>query len=69
MKNRRPKIQPTVTPIDIIKVTKELKTCPKIVRDYVKSLEFLVTRLEDTRGKAVGKILVMAKEIKELKNK
>jgi len=45
-----------------------LKTCPKIIRDYVKALKSAIESSQQTTSKAITKIREQTKEIEELKN-
>jgi len=42
--------------IDMVEVKKLLKTCPKLVRDYVKSLERVYEMSQHTNKMAIKKI-------------
>ena len=45
-----------VNSIDVNKAKKELKKCPKIVQDYVRSLEGLYEMNKNTLDKAIKKL-------------
>lgn len=45
-----------VKSIDVVKAKQELKSCPKIVRDYVRSLENLYSINKSTLDKAITKL-------------
>lgn len=53
--------------LDVDKAKKELKSCPLIVRQYVKSLESAVEMSQYTTAKAIAKIKEQAVEIHEYK--
>jgi intergrase/recombinase len=50
------------------KAKEVLKTCPKIIRDYVKALKSSIESSQQTTSKAITKIREQTKEIEELKN-
>jgi len=50
------------------KAKEVLKTCPKIIRDYVKALKSSIESNQQTTSKAITKIREQTKEIEELKN-
>lgn len=50
-----------VKSIDTDRVKKELKNCPKVVQDYVRSLEKVYKANRESLDKAISKI----KELKE----
>lgn len=55
--------------IDDKKAEQELKSCPEIVRDYVKALKSALDGSRHVTNKAIAKIREQAKEISELKKK
>ena len=56
-----------VKALDEFKAKEVLKTCPKIIRDYVKALKSANERSHQTTNKAIAKIREQTKEINELK--
>lgn len=52
---------PTVKPFDVDKAKKELKDCPKIVRDYVKLLEKHNQKWKELTQKSISKIKELSK--------
>lgn len=54
--------------IDDKKAEQELKSCPKIVRDYVKALKSALDACGQTRNKAIAKIREQAREIQHIKH-
>ena len=50
-----------VKELDTDKAKQELKQCPKIVRDYVKSLEYHLDIKQDIINKAIAKIRELSK--------
>ena len=57
-----------VKALDEYKAKEVLKTCPKIIRDYVKALKSAIESSQQTTNKAITKIREQTKEIEELKN-
>jgi intergrase/recombinase len=56
-----------VKTIDEYKAIEALKTCPKIVKDYVKALKSAIDGSQQTTRKAMSKIIELTREIEELK--
>jgi len=57
-----------VKALNEFKAKEVLKTCPKIIRDYVKALKSAIESSQQTTSKAITKIREQTKEIEELKN-
>lgn len=53
-----------VKSIDIVEVKELLKSCPKLVRDYVKSLEQCYEMSQQTNKMAIRKIRELSKDNK-----
>jgi len=56
----------TVKALDAYKAKKVLKTCPKIVRDYVKALQSAVEGSQRTTQIAIAKIKEQSKELDDM---
>lgn len=49
------------------KAKEEIKKCPKIVRDYVKLLQYSLSSQQLLTAKAIGKLQCIAKEFQKYK--
>jgi len=67
MSKKKPNGLVSTNAIDEHKALEVLKTCPKIVQDYVKALKSALNAQTELSGKAIGKIQELSKEIKNLK--
>lgn len=64
IKNRNNK-SITVKQFDEEKANKELKTCPKIIRDYVKLLKEQVVNWKDIQHKTIQKLHETTQNLKQ----